>query len=101
MPHSRALIFGCSGLELTPNEAKFFAESRPVGFILFTRNCNTPDQLRHLIHQLRDCINSENALILIDQEGGRVARLLSPYWREPPAGQVFADLAVRNLDNAL
>lgn len=101
MPHSRALIFGCSGLELTVNEAEFFAETRPVGFILFTRNCNTPDQLRHLIHQLRDCINSENALILIDQEGGRVARLRSPHWREPPAGQVFADLAVRNLDNAL
>jgi len=98
---SRAVIFGCSGLELTTAEADFFAAANPVGFILFARNCETPDQLRNLTGQLRDCINSESAPILIDQEGGRVARLRPPHWRQAPAAKAFADLAAHNMAHAL
>ena len=101
MSQSRAVIFGCSGQELTAQEAEFFAAANPVGFILFARNCETPDQLRNLTGQLRDCIKSENAPILIDQEGGRVARLRPPHWRQAPAAKAFADLAARNMDEAL
>lgn len=101
MSQSRAVIFGCSGLELTAAESDFFAATSPVGFILFARNCESPDQIRNLTSQLRKCIDSENAPILIDQEGGRVARLRPPHWREAPAAQVFADLAGRNMDQAL
>ncbi len=97
---SKAVLFGCAGLELNPNEAAFFEAINPAGFILFARNCDTPEQVRKLTHDLRKCIGSDTAPILIDQEGGRVCRLLPPHWRKPPAAQVFADLAKRDLGAA-
>jgi beta-N-acetylhexosaminidase len=100
MASSKAVIFGCTGPELMPGEAAFFTETQPVGFILFARNCETPDQLRKLTSDLRATINSETAPILIDQEGGRVARLGPPNWRRPPAAQVFAELAESDLGAA-
>lgn len=77
----RAVIFGCAGPELTEAERRFFAAAAPWGFILFGRNVGTPAQLRRLTATLRDCVGRD-APILIDQEGGRVARLRGPDWRE-------------------
>jgi len=84
-----AAIFGCSGPRLTATEARFFAENQPWGFILFARNVETPDQLRRLTGDLRDCVGRD-VPVLIDQEGGRVQRLRAPYWREwmPPLDQI-------------
>jgi beta-N-acetylhexosaminidase len=81
----RAVILGCSGTVLTAAERAFFAESDPVGFILFQRNCGDPEQLRALVAALRDSVGRADAPVLIDQEGGRVARLRPPHWREYPA----------------
>ncbi len=83
-----AYIFGCEGLKLSQNEASFFKESDPWGFILFARNVDHPDQLKALCGELRECLG-RNVPILIDQEGGRVQRLRAPYWREflPPLDQ--------------
>jgi beta-N-acetylhexosaminidase len=100
MARSKAVIFGCAGLELTSEEIAFFAETNPIGFILFARNCDNPEQVKRLTQHLRECIKSETAPILIDQEGGRVARLRPPHWRLPPAGQVFAEMAQRDLATA-
>lgn len=100
MSQPKAVIFGCKGPHLLTEEFEFFAEIRPVGFILFSRNCNNPDQLRNLISNLRRSINKDNAPILIDQEGGRVVRLGPPYWRLPPSAKVFADLAINDIDLA-
>ncbi len=93
----RALILGCEGLKLSPEEHAFFRRARPCGFILFKRNCETPDQVRDLVAALKDSASLPDALILIDQEGGRVARLVPPHWRRPPAGAVFDALAARDL----
>lgn len=86
-----AAIFGCLGPSLAANEAAFFREIDPFGFILFARNVETPDQLRRLTGALREAVGRE-APILIDQEGGRVQRLRGPYWREwaPPLDTVQA-----------
>jgi beta-N-acetylhexosaminidase len=100
MSSSKAVIFGCKGPNLTSNELVFFSKTKPIGFILFARNCVDPEQLRKLIKDLRKSINNDYALILIDQEGGRVARLQKPHWREPPAAKLFADLAIKNIDLA-
>jgi beta-N-acetylhexosaminidase len=81
----RAVILGCAGTTLDPTEREFFAESDPLGFILFQRNCGDPDQLRALVAALRDSVGRADAPVLIDQEGGRVARLRPPHWREYPA----------------
>jgi len=84
-----AAIFGPWGAELTDWERGFFAETRPLGFILFARNCNTPDQVRRLTEDLRAAVGHD-ALVLIDQEGGRVQRLRPPHWRawRPPLEDV-------------
>ena len=90
----RAVVFGCSGPELTRSESRFFASVDPVGFILFERNCEAPAQIRDLIRDLRSAVGRPNAPVLIDQEGGRVARLGPPHWRRPPAAARFGELAV-------
>ena len=77
---TRAFIAGCSGLELTPDEAAFFKEAAPWGFILFRRNIGTPEQVKALCASLRDAVGREDAPILIDQEGGRVQRMGPPHW---------------------
>ena len=82
---TKAAIFGCSGTSLTDGERGFFREAAPWGFILFARNIDTPDQVSALCDDLRESVGRD-APILIDQEGGRVARLRGPHWREwPPA----------------
>ncbi|MFM2390186.1 MAG: hypothetical protein RLZZ437_1741 [Pseudomonadota bacterium] len=84
-----AAIFGCDGLTLQPDEAAFFRDADPFGFILFARNVDTPEQLRRLTGDLRNAVG-RNALVTIDQEGGRVQRLRGPVWREwlPPLDTV-------------
>ncbi|MCK0094300.1 beta-hexosaminidase [Yoonia sp. F2084L] len=76
-----ATIFGPEGPEITPWERGFFREMQPLGFIVFARNIDTPDQLRRLTHDLRESVQRD-APILIDQEGGRVQRMRAPHWRE-------------------
>jgi beta-N-acetylhexosaminidase len=78
---ARALILGCRGPELGAAERAFLSRVDPWGFILFGRNVEGPEQLRRLTADLRDAVGRD-APILIDQEGGRVARLRAPAWRE-------------------
>ena len=88
---ANAVIFGCAGLELSADERAFFRDADPLGFILFARNVETPEQVRALVADLRDAVGRESAFVLIDQEGGRVARLRPPHWRAaPPAGRIGA-----------
>ncbi|MDB5408125.1 MAG: beta-hexosaminidase [Rhodospirillales bacterium] len=82
----RAVILGCAGPTLSVEEREFFGATDPLGFILFQRNCADPDQLPGLVAALRDCVGRADAPVLIDQEGGRVARLRPPHWRAYPAG---------------
>jgi beta-N-acetylhexosaminidase len=88
----RAVIFGCGGPRLTAEERAFFAEIDPLGFILFARNVESPAQLRSLTADLRAAVEREDAPILIDQEGGRVARLRPPLWPARPPAEVFGHL---------
>ena len=79
--HHAAAIFGPEGRRVTAWERDFFRDADPLGFIVFARNIETPDQIRRLTSDLRDAVG-RNAPILIDQEGGRVQRMRSPHWRE-------------------
>ena len=88
-----AVVLGCSGERLTASERDFFAAADPVGFILFRRNCSSPDQVRDLVGSLRGCIGRDDAPVLIDQEGGRVARLRPPHWRRYPSAARLASLS--------
>jgi len=85
-----AYIFGCSGLQLTREETSFFREADPWGFILFARNIEGPVQLKALTNSLREAVGRD-APILIDQEGGRVQRMIPPHWVQwmPPLDQIM------------
>ncbi len=91
--HNRlAAVFGCAGLTLTDAEREFYLNHRPVGFILFQRNCDNPHQIKSLIAEFKVLVADEDALILIDQEGGRVQRLKPPHWRQAPSAATFGTL---------
>ena len=88
----QAAIYGLGGLELTGDERSFFRDSEPAGFILFKRNCDNSEQLLRLTDSLRKLSGRDDVPILIDQEGGRVARLGPPEWPAFPAAGKFASL---------
>lgn len=92
----RAVVFGCAGTALSDAERAFFRRADPLGFILFRRNCETPEQVRALVADLRDSVGRADAPVLIDQEGGRVARLRPPHWPPFPPMRAFGDLAGRD-----
>ena len=96
---SRAFITGVSGLELSAPEREFIRGTRPWGFILFKRNVEAPDQVSALVEELRNCLDQADAPVLIDQEGGRVARLGPPHWPVYPPGASFG--ALYDLDKTL
>ena len=85
-------IFGLAGERLAADEAVFFRDAQPAGFILFDRNCRERAQLRRLTDSLRALTGRDELPILIDQEGGRVARLGPPEWPAFPAAARFAEL---------
>ncbi|MFD1796408.1 glycoside hydrolase family 3 protein [Paracoccus aurantiacus] len=80
-----AAIFGLLGTELSKAERDFFRSADPWGFILFARNVADPEQMRRLTGDLRDALGRD-AIITVDQEGGRVQRMRAPHWAEwtPP-----------------
>src|ERR1051326_695525 len=88
----RAVILGCAGERLSAKERRLFAETDPLGFVLFRRNCGDPAQVRALGTELRRVVGRADAPGLIDQEGGRVQRLQPPYWRAYPAAAQIAAL---------
>ena len=88
----QAAIYGLEGLELTAEERAFFRDADPAAFILFRRNCGDPQQLIRLTDSLRELMARDNLPILIDQEGGRVARMRPPAWPAFPAAEPFARL---------
>ncbi len=97
---SLAVVFGCATHRLEAAERDLFRSAGPVGFILFARNIDSPEQVRALVAELRDSIGNGDAPVLIDQEGGRVARLKPPHWRAAPPASRFGALAKRDIDAA-
>ncbi len=97
-------IFSIKGLTLTPQERALFKRADPVGFIIFGKNndvhnIDTPDQTRALITDLKDTVGRD-CPILIDQEGGRVARLKPPHYPTFPTFESFGNTYRDNPDRA-
>ena len=90
LPLPLACVFSVEGETLTYGEKSLFSAAQPFGFILFGRNCVSPQQIKKLTDQLRTAVGW-NCPIMIDQEGGRVARLREPHWPEFPAAKIFGD----------
>ncbi len=86
-----AVVYDCEAARLSAGERAFFREADPWGFILFARHCETPEAARAHCAELRECVGRD-APILIDQEGGRVARMRPPAFRAHPAPARFGEL---------
>jgi beta-N-acetylhexosaminidase len=96
---SRA-IYGCAATSLSAAERNFFREVKPWGFILFARNISDSAQVKALVTELRDTVADGQAPVLIDQEGGRVARLKPPHWHARPAAARFGALHAQDPEAA-
>ena len=101
MSESKAVIFGCAGPELLAEEASFFADTRPWGFILFGRNIASLAQVADLTASLRESVGRPDAPVLIDQEGGRVQRFKPPLVPQYPSGADLGALYLANRDAGL
>ena len=86
-----AAIYDCEGARLTQDERAFFKDADPWGFILFARHCTNADEVRAHCAELRDAVGRD-APILIDQEGGRVARMKGPAWPAHSPMSIFGKL---------
>ncbi len=96
----RPAVIGIGGLRLTPDEAALLRDLQPLGVILFARNVADPAQLAALTAELRAVLPPEGVL-MVDQEGGRVARLRPPHWRAHPPARALRTARAAWLTGAL
>ncbi|MBE7211592.1 MAG: beta-N-acetylhexosaminidase [Gluconacetobacter diazotrophicus] len=83
-----AAIVGIAGTALDEEERALFQARPPLGVILFRRNVTDRSQVSDLAAEL---LERFGALVAVDQEGGRVARLTAPGWsRRPAAARIGA-----------
>lgn len=95
----KAAVVGIAGPTLRAEEAAMFAAFPPAGVILFARNIVDPPQLAALAEAIRAAC--PGAGVLVDQEGGRVARLRPPHWRAHPTAAAHGALHGRDRPAAL
>jgi beta-N-acetylhexosaminidase len=93
--HLKAAVIGIPGPVLAPETTDLLRAGRPAGVILFRRNVENPTQLTELIASLR-AVLSPDAVLLVDQEGGRVSRLNPPHWRAHPSAGRIGEVYTRN-----
>jgi beta-N-acetylhexosaminidase len=90
-------LLGLRQPKLDDETRAFFRDARPWGFIVFREACVSPEQLRALCAELRESVGYD-AIVWIDQEGGRVARLKAPAWPVWPAAGKYGELYAANKD---
>ena len=94
-----SIIVGIKSFSLSFDEKNLFQEKKPLGVILFSRNIKDPKQVFSLTQSIKSVLGKE-AMILIDQEGGKVSRLNKNYWKTYPDANYFGKLASINIEKA-
>jgi beta-N-acetylhexosaminidase len=82
------LWVGFDGKSLPAAVSRWLAGGQVAGVVLFSRNIDSPAQVRALCREIRSAAGRGTPLplIAVDQEGGRVARLkVPPFTWFPPA----------------
>ena len=95
-----ACITSVSGPALLEEERAFLREAPPWGVILMGRSCVSREQVSALVSEIKNALGRD-ALIFIDQEGGRVARLKAPEWPKFPAAGVYGEMFEASPDMAI
>jgi len=81
------LMIGLKGLELTKRERQWLQDKPPLGVILFARNIESPEQVKILLDDVRQC-TGQVSWAAIDEEGGRVNRIpWAPFINRKHAGE--------------
>jgi beta-N-acetylhexosaminidase len=93
-------LLGLRQSKLDEETRAFFREARPWGFILFREACVSREQVRALCAELRETV-SHDAIVWIDQEGGRVARLKAPEWPVWPAAGKYGEIYAKRKEQAI
>lgn len=83
-------LVGCQGEALSNNERLLIEEYQFAGLILFKTNCGAPGQLVSLCRAIWESFDAVPPFIAIDQEGGRVHRLPTPFSHFPAAARIGA-----------
>lgn len=87
------LIIDIEGKDLSPEDSEILNHPLVGGIILFTRNYDSPEQIKFLCHKIRATCQHP-LLIMVDQEGGRVQRFINGFTRLPSMslfGQFYDD----------
>eukprot|EP00898_Chlorokybus_atmophyticus_P008404 jgi/Chlat1/8565/Chrsp82S07960 len=88
---AKLLVFGFDGAGTTVNDhAKRMISRGASGAILFKRNFENHKQVSELCAALKREAGGRQLLVMVDQEGGRVARLGAPFTTIPAARIVGA-----------
>lgn len=81
-----ALMLDIAGTELTQEDIELLQAPQVGGMILFSRNIQSPEQVRALTDHMRHI--RPDILIAVDQEGGRVQRLKQGFTLLPAMGRL-------------
>lgn len=93
-----ALMLDIAGTELTQEDIELLQTPQVGGMILFSRNIESPAQVRALTDHMRQI--RPDILIAVDQEGGRVQRLKQGFTLLPAMGH-FGELYLTQPEKAL
>jgi len=72
------------GTSITQEEREMLLHPQTGGVILFTRNYESPEQIKALIDEIHS-LRSPHLLVAVDHEGGRVQRFREGFTHIPPA----------------
>ena len=95
-PSVTAAIVGVAGLVLDEDERAPDPAEQPLGLHPVRAQLREPGPGAISVDDLRAAVGRPDAPVLIDQEGGRVARLCPPHWPARPPARRLGLLAERD-----
>ncbi len=102
------VMVGFDGQAASSDVRRLIRDWGAASVILFNRNVDAPEQVAELVRELqaiaRDAGHAWPLLVAVDQEGGRVARLRSPWTEWPPLrglGRLASEEHARRMGEAL